>query len=392
MTRRFHTGRLLAVAILAAAAASTSADAQFVGGRRDFIVATATPTGNYFAVGNALCRLLQRQGLYLESGDVTLIGCGATATLGSLQNVELLRTRAVEFALVQSDWQHHAYQGTSRFEGRRMDQLRSLLSLNLEPFQLLAARGTNIDTWGDLKGKKVNLGPPGTTSFSMFEELFALHRTDDKWLAQGMNLPVTSHVQELCEGNVEALGQTTGAPNSGLAVAIRRCGATIISLDTQEIRRHVAERAYYAPVLIPKDTYAGQPYDVRTFGVLATLMATSDVPEIAAYSMVRAVFEGLDELKAMLPVLHDLKPERMIKDGLSTPLHPGALRYYQERGWMKEEKPTLPPSVSAAVDALASAATTPQQQATAPPAAEARAPTAAPVKVKGQVLKSKRLQ
>lgn len=391
MNRYLIIGRLLAV-FAATAGMAAPAAAQFVGGRRDVIVATATPTGNYFAIGNALCRVLQRQGLYLESGDVTLVGCGASATSGSLQNVELLRTRAVEFALVQSDWQYRAYEGTGRFEGRRIDQLRSLLSLNQEAFQLLAARSANIETWADLKGKKVNLGPAGTTSFSMFDELFALHSTDAKWLAQSLNLPVTSHVQELCEGNIEALGQTTGVPNGGLANAIRRCGAVLVPLDTQEIRRHVAERPYYTPVYIPKGTYDGQQYDVRTFGVLATLMTTSDVPEIAAYSLVRAVFEGLDELKAMLPLLAGLAVERMIKDGLTAPLHAGALRYYQERGWIKQEKPAVLPSVGVAVEALAIAAPIAQGPAEAAPTAAVIAPAigAPPVKIKGQPLKGKR--
>ena len=193
-------------------------------------------------------------------------------------------------------------------------------------------------------------------------------------------------MQELCEGNIEALGQTIGVPNSGLAGAIRRCGATIIALDTQEIRRHVAERPYYSQVLIPKGTYDGQTRDIRTFGVLSTLLSSTDVPEIAAYSMVRAVFEGLDELKAMQPVLAGLVAERMIRDGLSAPLHAGAIRYYEERGWMKAEKPVSPAVVGAAIDALAAAAATPQ--AASVPVPEVRPPLS--VRVQGQALKSKR--
>ena len=124
---------------------------------------------------------------------------------------------------------------------------------------------------------------------------------------------------------------------------------------------------------IPKGSYDGQQFDVRTFGVLATLMATTDVSDIAVYSMVRAIFEGLDELKAMQPLLAGMSPERMIKDGLTAPLHAGALRYYQERGWIKEDKPAVPPPVAAAVVPV-----------------EAPFATVSPVKIKGQALKGKR--
>ncbi len=347
--------RALCLALVSACVGVAPAVAQLDGVRRDFVIATATPTGNYFSIGNALCRVLQRQGLYLENEDVTLLGCSASATSGSIQNVELLRTRAVDFALVQSDVMFHAYRGSGRFEGRRADQLRSLLSLNQEPFQVLAGRGSNVETWSDLKGKKVNLGPVGTTANTMFRELFAVHGVGEGWLAQALTMPVGGHAAELCEGNIEVLGQTTGVPNAGLSAAIRRCGAALVSLDTPQIRTYVAERPYYTPAFIPKTAYLGQTTDVRTFGVLATLVATSDTPDIAAYSIVRAVFEGLAELKAMQPALAGIVPEEMITHGLTAPLHPGALRYYRERGWIKMAPKSAPVSLERAVDLLAAA-------------------------------------
>jgi uncharacterized protein len=365
MTRR--ATYLLTACLLAAA--TSPADAQIDASRRDVGIATATPTGNYFGIGNALCRVLQRQGLYLETGDVTSLGCGATATSGSFQNVELLRNRGTDFALVQSDVMFQAYNGTGRFEGRRVDTLRSLLSLNQEAFQVLAGRGTNVATWSDLKGKKVNLGPTGTTANTVFKELLAIHNVDEKWLTQGLTLPVSTHTVELCEGNIEALGQTTGVPSSSISAAAQRCGANLVALDTPQIRKYVADRPFYAATLIPKDTYHGQSIDIRTFGVLATLVATADTPEIAAYSMVRAVFEGLQDLKAMQPVLAGLVERQMITDGLSAPLHSGALRYYRERGWMKEELPPTPVSLPETVDALAAAAATqPAPQVSTPQA------------------------
>jgi uncharacterized protein len=326
--------RLVAALLATAVVWAAPAVAQPEGARRSVSIATASQTGNYFVTGSAICRMLQRQGLYLASGDLTLVDCATTPTSGSVQNVDLIRGRTVDVALVQSDWQLHAANGTSRFAGRKVENLRALLSLNPEAFQVLAGRGTGIEAWPDLKAKKVNLGPLGSTGQSMFQDLLELHKVDSKWLTQGLGLPITAHVQELCEGNIEALGQTSGIPNTGLADAARRCGATLVRLDTPEIKGLLKARSDLTSILVPANTYVGQTADVPTFGVLATLVATTDLPDTVAYSIVRAVMDNLDELGAMVPVLKGLDPKRMIQAGLSVPLHPGAERYYRERGWL----------------------------------------------------------
>jgi uncharacterized protein len=366
VTANAQTAFRLAVAFVVLAL-STPAPAQTSANLQNITIATATPTGNYFTTGNAICRLVSRQGLFLPSGDVTKLDCGATTTTGSMKNVELLRAHETEFALVQSDFLYQAFNGKGRFEGRPAEQLRVLFSLNQEAFQILAARGTNIQTWSDLQAKKVNLGPLGTTSNTMFQELLQLHGTDQKWFAQALTIPTTTHVQELCEGNIEALGQTTGVPNASLTDADRRCGASLVAVDTPEVRKMLTERSYYAAVVIPSGTFAGQKADVRTFGVVATLVATADVSDEVVYSTVRAVFEGLETLKAMLPTLKHVTPEGMIRDGLAAPIHPGALRYYQERGWRVGERPTTSSKTTATLQPTGAPEVAPSAQ-TAPPA------------------------
>jgi uncharacterized protein len=351
---------LAAAAMAVLAGLSTNVRAQLDPKRSAVTIATASPGGNYFLTGNAICRALQRQGMYLASGDVTLVNCAAMSTGGSIQNVDLLRNRVVEVALVQSDWHHHAFKGTDVFAGRKLEQLRSLVSLNREAFQVLAGRGMQMERWGDLKGKKVNLGPKGSTAHSMFQELFQVHGVDEKWLTQALRLPLNAHVQEMCEGNIEALAQTSGVPNSGLADAARRCGATLIRLDTEEVKTMVRERPYYTSVTIPKGTYIGQADDIPTFGVMATLVATADLSDAAAYSMVRAIFEGMTELEAQVPVLRGLAPRDMISAGLSAPLHPGAERYYRERGFMTPKAAMKTAALASLPAALATSSTTPE--------------------------------
>jgi uncharacterized protein len=352
-------------------------EAQTNSKERSVTIATATPGGNYFLSGNAICRGLHRQGLYLKTGEVTLINCAAMSTTGSIQNVDLLRNRTVDVALVQSDWHYHAYNGTDRFAGRKLEQLRSLLSLNSEAFQVLGARGMLIDRWDDLKGKKINVGPRGSTSDSMFQELFKVHGIDEKWLTQALRLQTTTHVQEMCEGNIEALAQVSGIPNTSISSAMRDCGANLVKIDTDEVRKMVRDRPYYAPTTIPKNTYSGQTENVETFAVVATLVTTTELPDEVAYSLVRAIFEGMKELGSQVRVLQDLIPEAMVSTGLSAPLHPGAERYFRERGLLRAQaKPVAPVAATPAVSSTAAAAVEPPKPDTPQSVAASTTPAA----------------
>jgi uncharacterized protein len=357
------------------------AAAQTEAGRISIAIGTATATGNYFLTGNAICRALKRQGHYLESGDVTLVDCFAVPTTGSIQNVDLLRSRAIELALVQSDWVHNGFRGLDRFAGRPQSQLRTLLKLNLEAFQVVAGRGTRIEQWDDLKGKKVNLGPAGSTANSMFRELFKVHRTPDNWLAQGLQLAPPEQVQDLCESNIEAFGQTSGVPNPGIMDAMRRCGASLVTLETPEVKAMVAARPHYQATTIAKGTYPGQISDTATFSVLATLITTTDLPDMVAYSVVKAVLQGLPDLKSAVRVLGDVTPATMAAGQAVAPWHRGAIQAFKEAGITVNEalpmlaEDVLPPStrsaaaVPATVASPGAAATTAETAPRAAPAA-----------------------
>lgn len=307
-------------------------------------IGTARPVGNYFAAGNAICRLLHRASVSAPASEAAS-ACTAPATEGSVANIEGLKSGTYEVAIVQSDWHHHAFKGIKRFEGRAMSGLRSLLSLHREPFQLLSSRNANIRSWPELQRRVVNYGGPAAPHRAIFDELLKAHGKDAGFFGRAADVSTNDHFHELCEGNIDALGVASGVPNSAITGATRRCGAVIADLDTPEINRLVAATSYLTPVTIPRSAYPGMTRDVRSFAMLATLVTTADLPEATAYALVRVVFEGLAELKQMNRAFADLVPERMITDGLTAPLHPGAERYYRERGWLIEAPEASPHSL-----------------------------------------------
>jgi TRAP transporter TAXI family solute receptor len=108
-----------------------------------------------------------------------------------------------------------------------------------------------------------------------------------------------------------------------------------VPLDDPAVDALVKKHSYYAKVTIPGGLYANNPQPTPTYGVLATLVTSSKVSPEVVYTITKAVFENIDEFKKLHPAFAHLDPQHMIKDGLSAPLHEGALRYYKEKGWIK---------------------------------------------------------
>lgn len=360
---------------LALAATSSTVAAQPTG----VTIATASPGGNYFLSGNAVCRALQRQGHRIDNGDVKPIQCLAMPSGGSIDNIGLLRTRSVDAALVQSDWLYRAVHGSDRFEGRPATRLRTLLQLYGEAFQIVSARGTRIELWPDLKAKKVNVGPSGATAHSMFKEILAAHGQTETWFTQALRLTTDAQVQELCEGNIEAFGQPSGVPNAGIRNALARCGAQLVALDTPEVRRLITERPYYKLMSIPANSYPGQRADIVTLSVSAALVVTADMPETLAYAITKTVIESLSDIQAAVPVMRSLTPAALADPALSAPLHPGAERALRELGLFVNVAPQPAPAASPpTVGAIGLPPTTPGRAPAVPTPATAPPRTATP--------------
>jgi TRAP transporter TAXI family solute receptor len=304
-------------------------------GRVFISIGTGGPTGVYFVVGNSICRMVHREAAEgrRRAGKHGL-RCAAPSTVGSTYNIAKIAEGELDFGVTQSDWQHHAYNGTNRFEGRRFDKLRAVFSLHPEPLHIIVGKDSGINTWSDLGGKRVNVGNPGSGQRGTMEVLMAAHGTSLGDFSVATEFTSTEQSKALCDGRIDAYGYTVGVPNAGVAVATDGCGARIISLNSSVERKLVAQYPFYTFTIIPTGTYKTSGSDVTTFGVMATLVTSADQPDDVVYEVVRSVFENLEDFREMHPAFMQLDPARMIKDGLSAPLHPGAEKYYRERGWM----------------------------------------------------------
>ncbi|MBI01114.1 MAG: C4-dicarboxylate ABC transporter substrate-binding protein [Chloroflexi bacterium] len=307
-----------------------------VAAEKTFIsIGTGGPTGVYFVVGNSVCRLVHKEAAEgRKAGRKHGIRCAAPSTAGSNYNIGQIGAGELDFGVAQSDWQYHASNGSSKWEGNKQDKLRAVFSVHPEPFHIIVGKDSGINSWDELSGKRVNIGNPGSGQRGTMEVLMAAHGTTVDDFKVATELTSSEQSTALCDGKIDAYGYTVGVPNSGVAVATDGCEARIINLNSSVEKGLVDANPFYAFATIPTGTYSTSSSDVTTFGVKATFVSSTDTPDDVVYEVVRAVFENIEDFRKLHPAFANLSYEQMITDGLSAPLHAGALRYYKEQGWM----------------------------------------------------------
>jgi TRAP transporter TAXI family solute receptor len=320
---RFALGASVALVAGSMAFGVSAQNTQFI------TIGTGGVTGVYYPTGGAICRLVN------QYRDETGIRCSVESTGGSIYNLNTIRAGELDFGVVQSDWQFHAYHGTSRFEEAGPNEnLRAVFSIHPEPFTLVARADSGITSLQDLPGKRVNVGNPGSGQRATMEILMdKLGWTMDTF-AVASELDPDEMPAALCDGSIDAYVYTVGHPSANINEAVSTCGAKLVNVQDPVIDQLVADNPYYRIATIPGGTYAGNPDDITTWGVGATLVTSATVSDDVVYTVVKAVFDNFEDFKGLHPAFRGLQESEMIHDGLSAPLHDGAVRYYKERGWM----------------------------------------------------------
>ncbi len=313
---------------LALAGAMATATASFAE-ERFITIGTGGQTGVYFVVGQSICRLVNR-----GTAEHNL-KCTAPSTGGSIANINAIKAGDMDMGVAQSDWQYHAYNGSSEFEGNKFDNLRAVFSVHGEPFTVIARADANIKSFDDLKGKRVNIGNPGSGQYATMQVVMdALGWTMDDF-ALASELKPAEQAAALGDNKVDAIIYTVGHPNGSIQEAVSTVEANLVPVTGEAIDKLIADNPYYAAATVPGGMYEGSPEDTNTFGVKATFVTSADVPDDVVYQVVKAVFDNFDRFKRLHPAFETLSEEQMISDGLSAPLHPGAEQYYKERGWIQ---------------------------------------------------------
>jgi TRAP transporter TAXI family solute receptor len=292
-------------------------------------IGTGGVTGVYYPAGGAICRLVNK------GKDKHGIRCNVESTGGSIYNLNTIATGELDMGIVQSDWQYHAYNGTKKFIGAANKNLRSVFAVHAEPFTVVARLDSGIKVFTDLKGKRINIGDPGSgtqATMKIIMDKIGWTKADFKLVSE---LKSSEQANALCDNKVDAIIFATGHPSGTIKEATTSCDTTLVSVEGNFINELIKDNTFYKVTVIPGGMYKGSPKDTKTFGVTATFVSSTKTADDVIYTVVKSVFENFDDFKKLHPTFANLKKAEMIKEGLSAPLHNGASKYYKAVNLLK---------------------------------------------------------
>ena len=315
------------VLVMTSALVFAGADVEGSAKRTFVTIGTGGVTGVYYPAGGAISKMVNKK------SDEYNLKATVESTGGSVFNVNAIMAGDLEFGVVQSDRQFQAVEGLAEWsDAGKQSDLRAICSLHPESVTLIAAVDAGIETIADLRGKRVNIGNPG--SGQRQNAIDALNAVGIDWQTDivAEEIKAAEAASMLQDDRIDAFFYTVGHPN-GSAKEATAGKREVRFLDITGIDSLFSEYSYYAPSIIPIRQYpnAVNTSDVNTFGVKATFVTSADVPVDVVYAVTKEIFENLDEFKALHPAFAVLTKENMLQ-GLSAPLHEGALKYFKEVG------------------------------------------------------------
>ncbi|KJV68844.1 TAXI family TRAP transporter solute-binding subunit [Candidatus Neoehrlichia procyonis] len=300
--------------------------------KKEFVlIGTGSMTGVYYPVGSNVCKFAS----YSNKQSLKKIICSISSTTGSIYNLNSMRMNNMDVGIVQSDLEYYAYNGLNLYKKMPpMKNLRLLASLHREYFTLVTRRDSGIHSVNDIKGKKVNIGAPGSGIKVMMLKLFKEKGWSKKDFSVISELKASEQVQALCDGKVDVIADLVGHPNAAMQEAVVTCDAIFIPLDDELISKFNVKYPYYQKSIISGAIYKNDPQDIQTLAVRASLLATTNLSDDIAYLIVKYIALHLSDFQRLSGALKNLTISDLSQSS-SAPIHKGAEKYYKEIGILK---------------------------------------------------------
>ena len=318
-----------ALAAAAVAAGALFAPTQSAYSADKFItVGTGGIVGVYYPLGGAICR-------FVNAGRKDhSYRCTVESTGGSVFNINAVMSGDMDIGFAQSDTQYYALHGMGPFKDKPQTKLRALFSVYPELFTLVARQDANIKSFADLKGKRLNIGDPGSGTRATTELVMSATGLKKEDLRLATELKFVEMAPALCDNKIDAFTFVAGHPNAIFQEAATSCASNIATVSGPGIDKLVKDNPFYAKASVPGKMYKGTDNAQPTFGVVATMVASADLPEQTAYVVTKALFDNFEDFKKLHPAVANITKEQMLEAN-TVPFHPGALRYFKEKGLMK---------------------------------------------------------
>lgn len=296
------------------------------------LLGTGSVQGVYFPIGGVICRLLNRH------KNLHKIRCSLESTGGSIYNLKELSDGNFDLVFAQSDWQFHAYHGTSAFEKQGANKnLRAVFALEADPLAIIVRDNSDINNFDDLADRRVSFGYTRSLQHRIIDDLLEAKSWNNKNFKEVRPMSDVKQVTQLCNGEIEAITLLTSSLKDNLSNIAEDCQIRLIAVDGPEVSTVIKGKPYYRTGLITKNMYSGDN-DIMSFGLGATFVASESTSPKAIYHVVKEIVENFRDFKSLHPSLEGLDKEDLSYAGISIPLHPGAIRYYKEARLLNKQE------------------------------------------------------
>jgi len=323
-------GALVLFAIgLAAAGFNPREYARRHGGTMRLSVATGNTGGVYYPYGGGLARVI--------SQSVPHVDATAEVTNASVDNLKLIQLGKVDIAFVLTDTLDDAIHGRGPFTKAPV-KARTLAVLYPNYTHVATIEGKNIEHLSDLRGHVVSTGSPGSGTEVIAFRLLRAAGLDPDTDIRRQGLSVNASVDALKDGKIDAFFWSGGLPTASLLDLASTIGITaklIPNDDVLPVLQSIYTPGLYFRLVVPHGTYPGVTSDIGVIGVANALIVEDTMSEELAYELTKVLFDRQADLAAIHPEAKKLKLATAI-EGSPAPFHPGAIRYYRERGVWKE--------------------------------------------------------
>lgn len=288
-------------------------------------IATGGTSGTYYVVGGAIAAAVTKGGE---------IQCTAETGNASVANINLVATEGIEIAFVQNDITYWAYNGELMFEGKPLKNIRAVASLYPEHIQAVVTRESGIKTIDDLKGKRVGVGAPGSGVEGDVQAIFKVAGLTYNDLSKADFLDFAATTSRFKDNQIDAGFVVAGYPTASIMDLTTTKDVTLINFDEEMLATLQKEYPFFVPSSVPANTYSGITEEIKTPAVMAILVTNDSVPDEMVYDFLTAMYGNLDDIANVHAKGKEITLEGAL-DGLTCPLHPGAEKFFKEKGILK---------------------------------------------------------
>jgi TRAP transporter TAXI family solute receptor len=274
--------------------------------------------GTYYPLGGAIAKIVS---------DETGIKTDALSSNASADNIIALNDGEAEIAFTQTDVAAYAIDGINNFKDQKIEGIQALGSLYPETVQIITTEKSGIKTVNDLKGKKVSVGAPGSGTYVSAEQILEVYGLNMKDI-RAQHLDFGESVGGIQDGNIDAAFITAGTPTGAVEQLTATAKVNVLPIDGEEAKKLIDKYPFYGVDTIKEGTY-GLANDVDSVAVLAMLVVQKALPEDAVYNITKAIYENLDKIAHAKA--KEISLDKAL-DGIGFDLHPGAKKYYEEKG------------------------------------------------------------